>query len=114
MKKSVARLLCAAALIGAASLGSAPASAQTVTRIVAFGDSYADTGNLFRLLGIAPPSVYATGRFSGGTNFVDTMSQLLAVPDDNFAIAGAIGSSDNIPGTGPVGCAPEFQSFLAG
>lgn len=114
MKKSVARLLGAAALIGAASIGSTPASAQTVTRIVAFGDSYADTGNLFKLLGIAPPAVYATGRFSGGTNFVDTMSQSLNVPDDNFAIGGALAGTGNITAPAPLGFQTEVQSFLAG
>ena len=112
MRKSAAKLLCAAAL--AAGLWSAPASAQRVKRIVAFGDSYADTGNLFKLLGIAPPSVYNTGRFSGGTNFVDTMSQLLAVPDDNFAIGGAFTNNGNINGPGIPGFVTEYQSFLAG
>ncbi|HEX5182134.1 MAG TPA: autotransporter domain-containing protein [Allosphingosinicella sp.] len=114
MRKSVAKLLCAAALAGTMGLWSAPASAQRVTRIVAFGDSYADTGNLFRLLGIAPPPVYATGRFSGGTNFVDTMSQLLAVQDDNFAIGGALAGNGNITAPGPLGFQTEVQSFLAG
>jgi uncharacterized protein YhjY with autotransporter beta-barrel domain/phospholipase/lecithinase/hemolysin len=114
MRKSTARLLCAAALVGSACLGSAPASAQTVTRIVAFGDSYADTGNLFKLLGIAPPAVYATGRFSGGTNFVDTMSQSLNVPDDNFAIGGALTGNGNIAAPAPLGFQTEYQSFLAG
>jgi outer membrane lipase/esterase len=110
MRKLGTMLLVAAATAGLA----APARAQTVTRIVAFGDSYADTGNLFRLIGVAPPSVYNTGRFSGGTNFVDTMSQLLAVPDDNFAIGGAFTNNGNINGPGIPGFVTEYQSFLAG
>lgn len=114
MRKSAARLLGAAALMGVTGLWSAPASAQRITRIVAFGDSYADTGNLFRLLGIAPPAVYSTGRFSGGTNFVDTMSQLLNAPDDNFAIGGALTGTGNITAPGPLGFTTEVQSFLAG
>ena len=57
-----AKLLCAVA--SAALLPAAPAAAQTVTRIVAFGDSYADEGNFFQLTGISTP-VYPTGRFSG-------------------------------------------------
>src|SRR3546814_8013080 len=81
MPRFSAKLLCAVA--SSALLWSAPASAQSVDRIVAFGDSYADDGNLFELIGIDPPFVYPTGRFSGGTNFVDTMSTLLNAPVDN-------------------------------
>jgi uncharacterized protein YhjY with autotransporter beta-barrel domain/phospholipase/lecithinase/hemolysin len=94
-------------------MAATPASAQRVGRIVAFGDSYADTGNFFRLVGIAPPAVYANGRFSNGTNFVDTMSQILGVRDDNFAIGGAFTNNGNINGVGG-GFVTEYQSFLAG
>jgi outer membrane lipase/esterase len=106
-------LLCAAA-ISALPLGAAPATAQTIDRIVAFGDSYADDGNLFELLGIPRPAVYANGRFSNGTNFVDTLSQILAVPVDNFAIGGAFTGNGNINGPGIPGFVTEYQSFLAG
>jgi outer membrane lipase/esterase len=114
MVRISARLLCAGAALVALTMGAAPASAQRVGRIVAFGDSYADTGNLFRLLGVAPPAVYANGRFSNGTNFVDTMSQILGVRDDNFAIGGAFTNNGNINGPGIPGFVTEYQSFLAG
>jgi phospholipase/lecithinase/hemolysin/uncharacterized protein YhjY with autotransporter beta-barrel domain len=69
------------------------ARAQTVfTTIQAFGDSYADTGNLIKLTGpitLFGINIYPTGRFSGGTNFVDTTSALLGIPQSNFAIGGA-------------------------
>jgi len=107
------KLLWAGAALAALATA-APASAQRVGRIVAFGDSYADTGNLFRLLGVAPPAVYANGRFSNGTNFVDTMSQILGVRDDNFAIGGAFTNNGNINGPGIPGFVTEYQSFLAG
>lgn len=103
-------LLCTAALT-AASVVASPASAQRVDRIVAFGDSYADDGNLFELLGIPRPPIYPNGRFSNGTNFVDTMSQLLGVPVDNFAIGGAVTGAGN---ASTPGFATEWQSFLAG
>ncbi|MDP9163480.1 MAG: hypothetical protein M3N06_05220, partial [Pseudomonadota bacterium] len=49
------RRLLAATLLGATALAAAnPASAQRVTRIVAFGDSYADTGNATQLLLSSP------------------------------------------------------------
>jgi uncharacterized protein YhjY with autotransporter beta-barrel domain/phospholipase/lecithinase/hemolysin len=112
MSRLSAKLLCAAATVFA--FAAAPASAQTVTRIVAFGDSYADDGNLFQLIGQAPPAVYANGRFSNGTNFVDTMGQILGVPIDNFAIGGAFTGNGNINGPGIPGFVTEYQSFLAG
>lgn len=106
------KLLCAVS--SAALLVSAPAGAQRVDRIVAFGDSYADDGNLFELLGIPRPPIYPTGRFSGGTNFVDTMSQLLNAPVANFAIGGAFTGAGNINGPGVPGFTLQYQSYLAG
>src|SRR6476469_5300268 len=87
----------ARALLGATAalaLGfAAPANAQRITRIVTFGDSYADTGNLFKLTGLNPATfqggIYPTGRFSGGTNYIDSLSYLLNAPVENFAIGGA-------------------------
>ena len=108
----------AGALLAATALTfAAPAAAQRVDRIVAFGDSYADDGNFFQLVGINPVTgtqgVYTTGRFSGGTNYIDTLAQLLAVPVDNFAIGGAL--TDNRNTNGPaLGFVTEYNSFLAG
>jgi uncharacterized protein YhjY with autotransporter beta-barrel domain/phospholipase/lecithinase/hemolysin len=101
------------AALAAAGLSAAPASAQRVGRIVAFGDSYADTGNFWNLTGIPRASIYPNGRFSNFSNFVDTMSQLLGVRDDNFAIGGAFTDNGNINGIGG-GFVTEYQSFLAG
>ena len=106
-------LLCAALSL-AALAAATPAAAQRVDRIVAFGDSYADDGNLFELIGIPRPAVYPNGRFSDGTNFIDTMSQLLNAPVDNFAIGGAFTGNGNINGPGIPGFVTEWQSFLAG
>jgi len=72
------------------------------TGIQAFGDSYADIGNLFKLThGVGQFPVYPTGRFSGGTNFVDTTSALLGIPQVNFAIGGAKTTGNTI--LGPTG-----------
>lgn len=92
----------------------APASAQRVARIVAFGDSYADDGNVFELTGTPRPAVYPNGRFSNGTNFIDTMAQQLGVPVQNFAIGGALTGSGNVSGPGVPGFQLEWQSYLAG
>src|SRR5258708_21231814 len=88
-------LVCASIMVASAILLPmiGEAKAQTFfTTIQAFGDSYADTGNLIKITGpitIAGINIYPTDRFSGGTNFVRTTSTLLAVPQNNFAIGGA-------------------------
>jgi len=107
------------ALAGASALALAvaatPASAQRVDNIVAFGDSYADTGNLFRIIGFNPaPLVYPTGRFSGGTNYIDSLSQILDVPVEDFAIGGANTDNTNTNGAGIPGFITEWNAYLAG
>ena len=95
-RRRILRALGSVSLMSLAALGS-PAAAQQIQRIVAFGDSYADTGNAFAL-GYANPqalAVYPTGRFSGGSNYIDTLSKILQVPVQNFAIGGAMGGTNN-------------------
>src|SRR5947209_8525184 len=105
-------LLCTSILASALLLPGGQASAQTVfTTIQAFGDSYADTGNLIKIIG--PQALYPTGRFSGGTNFVDTTSALLGIPQNNFAIGGATSGSTNVVAPGIPGFAQEWQGFVA-
>ncbi len=91
---------------------SAPATAGRFDRIVAFGDSYADDGNIYELFGAAPPALYPRGRFSNGTNFVDTMGALLGARIDNFALGGAVTG----PGRNnrPAGFDQQYRAFLAG
>src|SRR6266478_7338273 len=92
-------LACASIMLASAALlpMTGEARAQTVfTTIQAFGDSYADTGNLIKIIG--PQALYPTGRFSGGTNFVDTTSALLGIPQNNFAIGGATSGATNVVG----------------
>lgn len=113
------RRLLSCALTGAAmaitAVTSSAASAQRVERIVAFGDSYADDGNLFELLGVNPVStiIYPTGRFTGGTNYVDSLGQILTLTPQNFAIGGALTNNTNTT-VGAPGFTFERLSFLAG
>ena len=99
----------------------APGLAQTpFTSITGFGDSYADTGSApggaFRLLGfpcpVGPPP-YPTCRFSGGTNFVDSLQTIYNLPAlTNYAIGGAqTGNTNVIPGL--PGFAQEVATFVA-
>jgi phospholipase/lecithinase/hemolysin len=97
---------------GAALLPIGEARAQTTFGVIqAFGDSYADTGNLIKIIG--PQALYPTGRFSGGTNFVDTTSALLGIPQNNFAIGGATSGPTNVVGPGIPGFQQEWQGFVA-
>ena len=106
--------LFASTLLAASALTATPAAAQRIDQIVAFGDSYADDGNFFQLVGLPFPSPYSTGRFSGGTNYIDTLGQLLDVPIDNFAIGGALTDNTNTNGVGLPGFVTEWNAFLAG
>ena len=110
------RALLGATALAAASIA-APASAQHVDEIIAFGDSLADDGNFFQLVPSVPPTVtqtYPTGRFTGGTNYIDTLSQLLNAPVRNFAIGGALTNNTNTNGAGLPGFTTEWNAFLAG
>ena len=110
--------LFALSLLAASALTATPATAQRVDQIVAFGDSYADDGNIFQILGpLTPPQllvIYPTGRFSGGTNYIDTLSAILDAPVDNFAIGGALTDNSSTFGPGVPGFATEWNAFLAG
>ncbi|WP_308515386.1 autotransporter domain-containing protein [Sphingomonas flavescens] len=112
-RRKISRALAAASMLVLAAVPGA-ASAQQIDRIIVFGDSYADTGNFFRIAGINPATtgVYTTGRFSGGTNYIDTLSGLLGVPVYNYAIGGA--RTNNLNQTAGVpGFTTEVQVFLA-
>ncbi|MDB5548689.1 MAG: outer rane autotransporter barrel domain [Tardiphaga sp.] len=114
-RRAVAGVTLSFAVAGAITASTAGlASAQTAfTSIQAFGDSYVDNGNLFRLTGQPFPAAYPTGRFSGGTNFVDTASQLLGIPQSNYAIGGATAGPTNVVGPGIPGFFQEWTGFVA-
>ena len=108
------RTLLAATALSATTIAT-PAAAQRVDNIIAFGDSLADDGNLFQILPAIPPQAaqtYSTGRFTGGTNSIDTLSELLDVPYQNFAIGGALTNNTNTNGAGLPGFTTEWNLFL--
>ncbi len=115
------RMLGGALLAATALTCATPAAAQRVARIVSFGDSYADTGNAIAILLANPATpaavrgqlttLYPTGRFSGGTNYVDTLAQLLNVPVVNFAVGGATTGTANNGFPGIPGLTQEVAIF---
>ncbi len=102
--------------VGAAALAfsALPAEAQRVTRIVAIGDSYLDDGNVFELTGTPRPAIYPNGRFSNGTNLIDTMSLELGVPVLNYGVGGAVARAQNTPLPQVQALDLQVNSFLAG
>ncbi|MDE2577505.1 MAG: autotransporter domain-containing protein [Hyphomicrobiales bacterium] len=93
-------------------LAAAPAGAQQFSTLYAFGDSYVDQGNLL------PPGtnpIYPTGRFSGGTNYIDYVSGYYGLPVYNFAIGGSQTGATNTVGAGIPGFLQQWMGFtLAG
>src|SRR5215210_7904979 len=137
MTKLIDRAVFGASAIALSTLAAAPAAAQNVDQIVAFGDSYADTG-IARTTIITDPladpffkglvtQIYPTGRFSGGTNYIDTLSNILDAPVANFAVGGALTTTfpnganntncsppggPGSPAMCPLGFAYEVDQFL--
>ncbi|PVU99044.1 hypothetical protein BB559_001050 [Furculomyces boomerangus] len=65
-------------------------SLKSVERIVVFGDSNVDGGNIFLLSGKSFPSPpYWKGRFTNGHTWVESMAQVLGISIDNYAYGGA-------------------------
>ena len=102
-----------------------PAKAQ-FTSITDFGDSYADTGSApggaIQMLQKSPcppnllPSpqntMYATCRFTGSTNFVDSLQAIYGLPTaTNYAIGGALTNNANTFGFPNAGFADEVVNF---
>jgi len=114
MKKFASRLLAATALMAGAALAASPAQAQRVDRVVAFGDSYIDDGNVFELTGTPRPLIYPLGRFSNGTNLVDTLAAILNAPILNYGIGGAVARAQNTSLPQVQAFDLQIQSFLAG
>ena len=121
MRRRLAKML-SVSLIALAALP-APAAAQHIERIVAFGDSLADQGNAIQLLLSNPATpaplkaqlqqLYPTGRFSGGVNYIDRLSEILNAPVINYAVGGAQTGGLN-QFTGLPGFTQETAIFLSG
>ena len=115
------------ALLAGVVLAPTLAGAQTYNRIIAFGDSLSDNGNLFAVAG-TPPTPYYAGRFSNGPVWVELLNgpmltagpTVLGVPPTpgllpttanlNFAFGGA--RTDALVGV-PPGTQTQIGNYLA-
>jgi phospholipase/lecithinase/hemolysin len=82
----------------AMSLGAAPFS-----RLVVFGDSLSDTGNLFSAIGFPPSPPYFEGRGTNGPVAVEYLQAALGLSDadvENYAFYGATTGAGNIIDSG--------------
>ena len=94
----------AALTVAAACAVSSAASAQTYNRLVVFGDSLSDNGNLFAAtFGTQPPPPFFQGRFSTGPVFTELLGFTLArqggpvTGSINYAYGGARTDSSAFP-----------------
>ena len=107
-----------AAIVSVVVLGATilPAKAQ-FTALYGFGDSYADTGaapgGAFRLAGVtACINNPSSCRFTGGTNFVETLQSIYGLPGlTNYAIGGALTDNSNTLTAGLGVAVPPLAGF---
>jgi phospholipase/lecithinase/hemolysin len=89
------RRVVATACVALISLVSAT-SALAYDRIVVFGDSLSDNGNLAAKFGGALPAApYSEGRFTSGPVAVEVMAQTLGLTLEDHAYGGALTGTDN-------------------
>ncbi len=82
----------AALTLAASAAIAAPASAQTYNRLVVFGDSLSDNGNLYRATGNTQPTSppYFQGRFSNGPVFTELLGFTAGVSAAGAPVTGSI------------------------
>jgi len=95
------------------------ASAGQFTKLVVFGDSLSDTGNVYAVTaGAVPPSPpYYAGRFSNGPVWAEYLAAALDLPAVNYAYGGAQTDRGNLfdgfAGIDFPGLADEVAGFTA-
>ena len=105
--------------IAATLFAASAADAQTYGRLVVFGDSLTDNGNLFAITGgAAPAAPFVNGRFSTGPTFVELLGFNLGRPTAGSPVTGSIdyaygGSrTDTVATPGP-GMRTQLSQYVA-
>jgi phospholipase/lecithinase/hemolysin len=93
-----------------------PALPRPVSRMVVFGDSLSDPGNLKRKLVIFPNSPYWLGRFANGPNWTEYFADRTGVSVQNHAVGGAVAvKHENVPSESIIAAIQKgAQFFLTG
>ncbi len=76
---------------------------KDIDRIVIFGDSLSDQGNLRNWLRVFPAEPYFAGRFSNGPVWVDYFKQIIGVAVQNWAVGGSVSVPHVDPEMGKLG-----------
>lgn len=93
-----------------------PAAPRPVSRVVVFGDSLSDPGNLKRRLVVFPLSPYWLGRFANGPIWTDHLARGTGLAVQNHAFGGAVSAPhDDVPAADIVSAIQQgAQRFLTG
>jgi phospholipase/lecithinase/hemolysin len=93
-----------------------PALPRPISRVVVFGDSLSDTGNLKRRLLVFPNSPYWYGRFADGPNWTEYLADRTGLAALNQAYGGAVAvKHDDVPSEDIVAAIQQgAQFFLTG
>src|ERR1700737_4373429 len=80
-----------------------------ISRLVVFGDSLSDSGNLFHLIGIPQPP-YWRGHFSNGPVYAEQLARWLKLPLADRAFGGADASNTSPL---PINLSGQIAGYLA-
>lgn len=85
----------------------------TAKRVVVFGDSLSDPGNLKRRLLVFPNAPYYLGRFSDGPNWAQYLAERTGLPVYNHAVGGAVSvEHPDVPASSIVSAVQQGAQFL--
>src|SRR5262245_3376708 len=93
-----------------------PGLPRPVSRMVVFGDSLSDNGNLKRRLMIFPNSPYWFGRFANGPNWTEYIADRTGLSVQNHAFGGAVAvNHEDVPSESIIAAIEKgAQFFLTG
>jgi phospholipase/lecithinase/hemolysin len=93
-----------------------PSAPRPVSRVVVFGDSLSDPGNLKRRLLVFPLAPYWLGRFADGPVWADHLAHAMGLAVQNHAFGGAVSAPhEDVPSADIVAAIQQgAQHFLTG